>query len=165
MRDIIITLIVFGAVPWIIRKPSIGILVWSWLAYMNPHRMSWGFAYNLPFSAVTAIAIFIGFVFSKEPKRIPLTPVTVVWGLFILWMLVTTFFAVHPDAAFIEMKKVIKIQVMAIFTLMLMANRERINQLVWVIAFSIGFFGIKGGIFTILTAGQYRVWGPPETFI
>lgn len=165
MRDIIITLIVFGAVPWIIRKPSIGILVWSWLAYMNPHRMSWGFAYNLPFSAVTAIAIFIGFIFSKEPKRIPLTPITVVWGLFIFWMLVTTFFAVHPDAAFIEMKKVIKIQVMAIFTLMLMANRERINQLVWVIAFSIGFFGIKGGIFTILTAGQYRVWGPPETFI
>ncbi len=165
MRDLIITLIVFGAVPWIIQRPHIGILVWSWLAYMNPHRMSWGFAYNLPFSAVTALSILIGFVICKEPKRVPVNALTVVWGLFVFWLLVTTFFAVHPDAAFLEMKKTMKIQLIALLTLILMAKRERINQLVWVIAFSIGFFGIKGGIFTVLTAGQYRVWGPPETFI
>ena len=26
-------------------------------------------------------------------------------------------------------------------------------------------FGIKGGIFTILTGGDFRVWGPPGSFI
>ncbi len=165
MRDLLITLIVFGAVPWIIQRPHIGILVWSWLAYMNPHRMSWGFAYNLPFSAVTALAIFVGFLVNKEPKRIPVNGLTIVWGLFVFWMIVTTIFAVHPDFALVEMKKTMKIQLMTLMTLLLMAKRERIEQLVWVIAFSIGYFGIKGGVFTILTAGQYRVWGPPETFI
>jgi len=165
MRDLVITLIVFGAVPWIIQRPHIGILIWSWLAYMNPHRMSWGFAYNLPFSAVTALAIFIGFFVCKEPKRVPVNGLTITWGLFVLWMLVSTFFALHPDAAFMEMKKTMKIQLMALLTLVLMARRERIIQLIWVITFSIGFFGIKGGIFTVLTAGQYRVWGPPDTFI
>ena len=165
MRDLIITLIVFGAVPWTIQRPQIGILVWSWLAYMNPHRMSWGFAYNLPFSAVTALAIIIGFFVSKEPKRFPLTPLTVVWILFIIWLLVTTFFAVNPDVAIDGLKRSMKIQFMAIMSMILMAKQERIRQLIWVIAFSIGFFGIKGGIFTILTAGQYRVWGPPDSFI
>ena len=30
---------------------------------------------------------------------------------------------------------------------------------------SIGFYGARGGVFTILTGGNYRVWGPPDTFI
>ncbi len=30
---------------------------------------------------------------------------------------------------------------------------------------SLGFYGVKGGIFTIATGGAYRVWGPPESFI
>ena len=34
-----------------------------------------------------------------------------------------------------------------------------------VIALSIGFYGVKGGIFTIVTGGVYRVQGPPGTFI
>lgn len=32
-------------------------------------------------------------------------------------------------------------------------------------AASLAFYGVKGGIFTILTGGNYRVWGPPGTFI
>ena len=38
--------------------------------------------------------------------------------------------------------------------------------MIWVIAISIGFFGVKGGIFTILGGGSSRVYGPPgNTFI
>ncbi len=29
----------------------------------------------------------------------------------------------------------------------------------------IGFYAVKGGIFTIATLGQYRVWGPEDSFI
>jgi probable O-glycosylation ligase (exosortase A-associated) len=44
-------------------------------------------------------------------------------------------------------------------------SRERIIQTVWMIAFSIGVYGIKGGLFSILTGGHYRVWGPEQSFI
>lgn len=165
MRDILITLLVFGAVPWILRRPHIGILVWSWLAYMNPHRMAWGFAYNLPFSAVTAGALFAGLILSDEKEKFPVLPITIVWMIFVLWMVVTTFFSLNPDAAFGGLERALKIQLVALLTLMLMAKRERIDLLIWVIVLSIGFFGVKGGLFTIVTAGQHRVWGPPETFI
>lgn len=37
--------------------------------------------------------------------------------------------------------------------------------MLWVMFLSVGFFGIKGGIFTVLNAGSFRVWGPPESFI
>ena len=35
----------------------------------------------------------------------------------------------------------------------------------WVVAGSIGFYAIKGGIFTIATLGRFRVWGPEDSFI
>ena len=46
MRDILVTVLVFGMLPLILWRPWIGILVWSWLGYMNPHRQTWGFAYD-----------------------------------------------------------------------------------------------------------------------
>jgi hypothetical protein len=36
MRDLFVTLVVFGFLPVALIKPHIGILVWAWLAYMNP---------------------------------------------------------------------------------------------------------------------------------
>ena len=49
---------------------------------------------------------------------------------------------------------------MALFGLFIVRNRDDLHKLVWVLALSIGFFGIKGGIFTIATGGSYRVYGP-----
>jgi probable O-glycosylation ligase (exosortase A-associated) len=34
-----------------------------------------------------------------------------------------------------------------------------------VMLLSVGFYGFKGGFFTIITGGGYRVWGPPATFL
>lgn len=165
MRDLIITLIVFSTLPFVLTRPHIGVLLFSWISYMNPHRLSWGFAYNFPFAAVSAIFVFIGLFVSKEKKKFPVTSVTILWMLFILWTCVTTYFALIPEDAISEWKRTIKIQIMIFVTLLIMNNRERITQLIWVIVGSFAFFGVKGGIFTIATGGNYRVWGPPGSFV
>jgi len=165
MRDLIVVLIVFGSVPMILARPHIGIYMWSWLGYMNPHRLTWGFAATFPFAMIIAAVTLVGFLFSKEPKRIPWTRETVVLLLFIGWMFITTLYALNPDDAWPHWNKVWKIQLMTFFTLMLMTTKERIQHLIWVVALSLAFYGIKGGIFTILTGGNYRVWGPEGTFI
>jgi probable O-glycosylation ligase (exosortase A-associated) len=165
MRDIIITLIVFAALPIVLIRPHIGILMWSWLGYMNPHRLAYGFAYSFPFAAVVGAVTLVGFFVAREPKRLPWTPTTVILLLFVLWMTVTTLFAVLPTEAWPQWEKVMKIQVMVFLTLLLMAKKERINALVWVIVGSIGFYAIKGGLFVIKTGGEYRVMGPEGSFI
>ncbi len=165
MRDLAVTLIVFGAIPFILMRPHIGILVWSWLGYMNPHRLGWGFAYDFPFAQVTAIVLFISLIISKEPKKIPITPLTIVWILFVIWMCITTPFAIFPEFANDYLARVIKIQIPVFITMMLFLSKERIDALIWVIFISIGFFTVKGGLFTILTGGSFRVWGPPSSFI
>lgn len=165
MRDLFVTLVVFGSIPLILKRPHIGILMWCWISYMNPHRMAWGFAYSMPFAAMIAATTLLSTVISNDSKRLPITPVTVTLILFVLWMTFTTMFAISPDDAATALKKVYKIQFMTFLTLILMAQKERINQLVWVIVLSLGFFGIKGGLFTIATGGSFRVWGPPDSFV
>jgi probable O-glycosylation ligase (exosortase A-associated) len=54
---------------------------------------------------------------------------------------------------------------MVYVTMILMQSKERIDQLVWVIALSIAFYGVKGGIFTIVHGGVYHVRGPEGSFI
>ncbi|HEU4855481.1 MAG TPA: DUF5935 domain-containing protein, partial [Nitrosospira sp.] len=44
MRDILVTLIVFGALPFVFKRPYIGVLLWVWISVMNPHTQGWGFA-------------------------------------------------------------------------------------------------------------------------
>ena len=80
-------------------------------------------------------------------------------------MCFTTLFALDPTEAWPQWEKVIKIQFVTFLTLLVMQSRERINWLVAVITASIGFFAVKGGVFALLTGGEYRVWGPPGSFI
>ena len=165
MRDIAVTLAVFGALPYILRKPWFGIIVWTWLGFMNPHRMAWGFSTTMPFAYIVALTTIVAMLFSKEPKRIPWTRETVVLLCFVAWMCITTFFAAYPALAEEQLIKVLKIQLMIFVAMMLITSKERLNWLVLTIALSIGFYGFKGGIFTIINGGVHRVQGPPGTFI
>ena len=165
MRDIFVTLVVLGSLPLILSRPYVGILMWSWIGYMNPHRLCWGFAYDFPFAMIIALVTLTALLFSREEKRIPWTRETVVLLIFILWMCLTTVFAVHAALAQEQLVKVIKIELMTFVTMMLMTNRFRIDLLVWTITLSLGFYGVKGGIFTLSGGGVDHVLGPPGSFI
>jgi probable O-glycosylation ligase (exosortase A-associated) len=165
MRDLLVALLVFGSVPFTLVRPYIGILVWTWLSLMSPHRMTYGFAYDLRVAMIVGVTTIAAWLFSREPKRPPLSAPVVLLFLFMVWISVCTVFAINQDAAFMKWNQVIKILAMTFVAMCMLQDRERINQMVWVMAVSLGFYGFRGGIFTVLTGGNYRVWGPPETFI
>jgi len=163
MRDILVTLLVIGTLPFIFKRPWFGVLVWSWLSYMNPHRLCWGFAYNMPFAQIVAVVLIVAILMNNEKKSIPINATTSLWIIFIIWMLITSVAAIYPDKALEYYERVMKIQLVTFFTLMLMTNQKRIDLLIWTITLSIGFYSIKGGIFTILTGGSFRVYGPEQS--
>jgi len=165
MRDLIIAIAVFGSIPFILKRTYIGVLVWSVLGYLNPHRLSWGFAYNFPFSQIVAITTIISLIFSREPKKIPWSSATVVWLIWLIWMSITTYTAIDPSHSVWEWERTMKIQVLVLITLLTINDVKKLNALVWVIVVSIGFYGVKGGMFTLLTGGNYLVWGPADTHI
>jgi putative inorganic carbon (HCO3(-)) transporter len=50
MRDAILFLMIMGALPFAFKRPVIGIFLWTWVSLMNPHRLTYGFAYSFPFA-------------------------------------------------------------------------------------------------------------------
>ena len=165
MRDIAVTLAVFGSLPFILRWPWTGILVWTWLGFMNPHRLAWGFAVNLPFAMIVALTTLVALLISREPKKFVWERELVVMALFLGFTVVTSYTALYPALAWQQFDKVAKIFLMIFVAVLVINTRERLMALVWVIALSIGFYGVKGGIFTLVTGGGYHVQGPERSFI
>src|SRR5258706_14863881 len=165
MRDLILAAFVFASVPFILWRPAIGVFLWVWISVMSPHRLTFGFAYDYSFAQLIAIATLVGMLFSKVPKRLPVTPVTVVLFMLVLWMNVTTLFALDVDQALPMWERVMKIQLMIFVSLYLLYSKQHLQVLMWIMAGSVAFYGIKGGLFTLREAGEFRVFGPPGSFI
>lgn len=165
MRDLALAAIVFGLLPFCLKRPFWGVLMLTWLGYMNPHRLCYGFMLSFPIVQVTAIVTLIGLLVSKEPKRLVWSREITVLAVFVAWMGITTTQAYYPDAAFDQYVKIIKVQVLTFMTLLTLTSPERIRAFIWVIVLSVGFFGFKGGVFTILHGGSYQVYGPDGSFI
>lgn len=165
MRDLIVTAIVGAWLILVLRHSHHGAYLWAWLSYMNPHKQAWGFAQTLPFAQMAFMVTVVSMLFSKEPKRIPWTRETILLVIFVAWMGITTSQAFFADLAWEQYTKVVKIQLGTFLTLMLITTAERVRVFVWVLAVSIGYYGIKGGLFTIMHGGVYHVRGPADTFI
>src|SRR5262245_10306777 len=134
IRDILIFALVFGSLPFILWRAWIGILVWCVLAYMNPHRLSWGAAFDFRFSLVVGAVLIVAVVMSREPKRMIWSQVTITWLLFFLWTGLSTLFALYPSDAAGSWSGWWKINLVSFFTLLLMQDRRRLHLLVVFIA-------------------------------
>ncbi len=165
MRDILITVIVFGVLPFVFSRPQIGILLWSWIGYMVPHRLAFGFAFTFPYAAFVGGALILACFISRKKLCFFWSPVMGWLLAFNIWMVITTLFSLQFDDSLIQFQKVIKIQLIVFLTLFIMKSKEDIHSLVWIIAVSIGFYGVKGGIFTLTSGGSSHVLGPPGGFI
>ena len=98
-RDIILSLVILGSVPFTLINPYWGVLAWNWLAFMNPHRYTWGFAYNFPFSLAVAVATLISLLIHSHSKKIPWNLSVTFMLLLGLWVPVTTILALNPQGA------------------------------------------------------------------
>ena len=165
MRDLVIFAGVFAMLPFCFLRPFFGLLVWSWLGYMNPHKLTWGMAFDFPFVQLAAILTLAGVVVMSFRGELKLSWRWKREGLILialcLTMLVSTFYALRPDLAWPELERIAKIMLMAFLTMMLLDSEQKLRQLLFVIALSIGFFGFKGAIFSMATGGTHMVFGPP----
>jgi len=161
MRDVILLAIIVGLIILTLKKPFYGVLTWCWISYMLPHKLSWGFMLHFPSAQLVAIAFITSLIFSKEKKTINWHS-PIVWLLiFNLSMLLSTLIGSKDFGALQIYTQTLKVQFFTFLIYMMLTNRERIDQALWVICASIGYYGVKGGIFVILNGGKDRVWGPP----
>jgi len=159
VRDIVLVVVIAGLLPLCFFRTWTGLLVWTWLAFMNPHRLTWGFASSLPFSEWVAMATLGGLVFSGDRKPFVWTRETILLLALWAWFCVTTLTALYPEAATAQPVTVSKVLLMAFLVIPFFQDRRRLRVLLLVVAGSIGYFGLKGGIWVLLTGGENRVLG------
>ena len=164
MRDSILVLILLIGTLKALSHPYIGMLLWTWVSIMNPHKVSW-LLRDYPVAAIVGGVTLIGLFVTRDKRHFFMSTPSVFMLLFTLWVCITYFFSFYLEESTLMLTKVLKINLMIFVAMMLLYTRKHIIALVWVLVFSLGFYGVKGGAFTILTGGSYRVWGPAGSFI
>lgn len=165
LRDLLILAIMGATLPYVFRHVFIGVLLWTWIGIMNPHKLAYGFMHNAPVAMVVALITFIGLLTTKDRVKFDWSaPMLVLLGL-VLWMALTTAFGFFPAESMSQLVKVLKIQLMIFIAAAVLYKHVHIRLFIWINVLSLGFYGFKGGLYTIATAGGGRVWGPPGGFI
>ena len=160
MRDLLLMSIIVGGSLAALRRPWIGAILWTWVSVMNPHeQFAWRAAY-WPVALIVAVCTMIGLLLSKDRQNPFLgAPVWALLG-FTLWICVTLPFSIFFEDSFPLWERSMKIYLMIFVTLALINTRQKLDWFIWITVFSLGFYGVKGGAFTLATGGNYLVWGP-----
>ncbi len=165
MRDLVILGILAATLPFVFRHVFIGVLLWAWIGIMNPHKLAFGFMHNAPVAMVVALATFIGLLTTRDRIKFDWSAPMVVLAMLVVWMCLTTAFAFFPGESLADLERVLKIQIMTFIAVAVLYKKLHIRLFIWINVLSLGFYGFKGGLFTILSGGGARVWGPPGGFI
>jgi putative inorganic carbon (hco3(-)) transporter len=166
MRSLAFFVEMLVLLPVITIRPFVGVLIWSWISFMSPHKLLWGPGSSLPWAMITVVAIAIGCVIAREPKRFAWNPTTSMIALFMVCITLTSLVAMAPfDEVFHKWSTVMKAFALMLVTASLLTGKERIHALIWIMVLSLAYFGVKGGGFTVIHGGANRVQGPPDTAI
>lgn len=165
MRDLLLFGIIVGLIPCILWRPWLGVVAWFWIGLMVPQAHTWGFMRTFPLAMLIGGVTLAALVVNRDRRNLPMTREMIMMFVLAAYMTMTTYFAVYSSGAWAQWESVMKILLMTFVTPMLIFGPRRIVWVILVTVVSLGFYGFKGGLFTISTGGSYMVLGPPRSFI
>ena len=163
MRDLFVISIITSLLPACFRRPYVGLLVFSWLAYMRVQDLSWGTVRTMRWSFYVAILTFCGFMMNPKRGRFFLPDLRCFIMIFLVILVCLGVWSSEPGlpgtdkAQFGRMVEFAKIIGIALFTTAVVTSKEHLRVLVWVIALSFAFYGVKSGIWGIMTLGRVPI--------
>ena len=164
MRAYLFVLIYAGMLPLALLSPFAGAMIWAWLSLMYPQSQTYGY-FSFGFAAPVAALTLAAFLLSRERALPPSTAVAWSMAGMILACGVAHATAIDREIGAVRWDTIWKGLLLALATLAMLRTQLRIHALVWIVALSIGYFGLKGGLFTLLTGGRYRVVGADGSII
>lgn len=160
MRDMVLLAILVGGTLWALKQPWIGAIMWTWVSLMSPH-VEFGYAAaSWPVASGVAGTTMLGLLLTKRKHNPLMGPVAWTTLAFTAWICITLPFSFYFDQSVGLWERSMKIFLMLFVTAALIDDKRKLEIFIWANVFSIAWYGVKGGIFTIITAGNYRIWGP-----
>lgn len=165
LRSTALLLVAFGLLPLAFVSPFVGVLLWTWVSLMSPQELVWGFVAGIRWGVYIGGITIVAWMFSNDRKIVPFNAFNILVVIFTIWMGTTTVFALVPDGAEHKWDYVVRVMIQVLISSALMTTRIRIHAMIWMIVISVGYYGFKGGLFTVLTGGQFEVIGPAASGI
>jgi probable O-glycosylation ligase (exosortase A-associated) len=163
MRDILVTLGILGFLPTCFRRPFVGLVLFSFLAYMRIQDLTWGFARDMRWSYYVALVSLAGFVAMREDKQF-FRPDPRTWTMLALAAVVGL--GMIPSAGtgetyMFQYTNFLKVLGVALFTTGIVRERRHLRVLLWAFALSFGFYGLKSGLAGVLSFGNLTILQGP----
>lgn len=145
--------------------PFVGVLLWAWFTLQTPHQEAFGFIQSAPLNFIIACVTAAALLLSRERKFPPLGATSILLVVFLIWTTFNSFFAFDPSFSWPLWSRVWKAIAFGLIVAATANTRARLYALVWVAVISLFYFGVKGGLFTLMTGGNYHVLGPDQSMI
>jgi probable O-glycosylation ligase (exosortase A-associated) len=157
-RDLVVLATVTFLLLRSLNRPFLGLLVFTWLAYMRPQDLCWGIAKSAHFSLFCAAIMFGGWFLYERRKFTRWTGTT---RLLLVFIVCTTISIVKPGVVRTEFDRVgekyfdlLKVFAVAYFTVGMVDTKDRLDKILWTIALSLAFLGVKCGLHGVLRGGR-----------
>jgi len=155
--------VVVALVPICVARPWIGVLAYTWLSLMNPHRIIGDGVAYFSFAKVVAIATLIGLFFTRERYPLPRhKALGILAGFWVVCVASTVLSAQEPARAWADLDQFTKVVLMTMVGLVLFRGRGKITCWLAVIALSIGALGVIGSVHAVADGFRNYLYGPPS---
>ncbi len=165
MRDIAFSL-VFSLLSMVsLVNPFAGLLSWGWIAFALPSSSLWGFAATLPANLIIAVTTIAGWAISANKNAYRFDRMMILLLLLAGVIALSTAFSLSFD---LSLRKAQEYAINFAFLIMIflcLNSKVRIDSLIWLMVFCIGYYAIKGGIAFLISGGAFRFEGPARSMI
>jgi probable O-glycosylation ligase (exosortase A-associated) len=162
MRAVFFTIFIFAALVQTLFYPFAGVLLWTWFSLLQPQDEAFAFGYTrtIPFNAIIALVTIATWLAGRERKLPPPQFLVLAVGVFLAWTTFNSFHAFDPHQSWPIWNGTWKIMALGLLIASLATTQVRIHAIVATSVLSLLYYGVKGGLFTILTGGRNHVVGP-----
>ncbi|MEM9421320.1 MAG: putative O-glycosylation ligase, exosortase A system-associated, partial [Pseudomonadota bacterium] len=164
MRDLLLIAFIATSLLSAVRYPFVAVLLWGWFTLATPQQAAY-FASQLPLNAGIAAAAFgILLVHGDLTRRWP-SFIFFFMILFAGWIGISQGYSLNPGYSEEPADRFIKVIIFAALCALTVTDRLRFHALLWLFALVMGFYGAKGGFYTLLTLGKGIYYGQAQTIL
>lgn len=164
MRDIMLLGFIASCLLLTLRYPFVGLLLWAWFTLATPQQAAYA-AKDIPLNLIIAGFVFVTFFFHKEFKKLRFDVVTTMLVGFSIWLLISQHQSLVPDRSAEFTDRFFKIMIFIFLITQVVTSKLRFHAVLWSLVMIMGFYGAKGGIYTIVKLGAGTYAGQIDTVL
>lgn len=158
MSDFFVLFVFLLFIYYGFKNPAVSFCGYVWVDTVVPQKVVFGFMAGKPISMVMALVCIFSLCLGFKKTRFPESKLYLFLIMFFLiWITISTSFAVYPDLAWIKWDTSFKTIFMSLLMVFAITKRSELELVVIIFVSSIMFFMISGGLKTITGGGGYGV--------